>query len=318
LCIYIIFIKMSFADQMGRGNSNPQPLTRGAYEPQRSQSPNYGNNYSSSSSNSTFGRGYGASSNDYDQNVKIVTENIRQLSVNITQIKSLSDALGTSKDSLENREQLRHLIDSTRVISSDTAQSMKSLHDTRSSGPQEDKTRKFQQQKLVKDFQIILQRFQEISKIAAEKERNTPLPQKSQKSQNAYASYDDEPVDYEKQGLIEAQRTQQLQLDNDRQFMDSLIADREQGIREIEKAVVEVNEIFRDLSNLVHEQGAMIDNIESNIEESVVKTSEGVEELRKANDYQKSSRNKMCCLALIILIIAAIIVVVVYFVLAKK
>jgi len=61
----------------------------------------------------------------------------------------------------------------------------------------------------------------------------------------------------------------------------------------------------------------MIDNIESNIEESVVKTSDGVEELRKANDYQKSSRNKMCCLALIILIIAAIIVVVVYFVLAK-
>jgi len=83
------------------------------------------------------------------------------------------------------------------------------------------------------------------------------------------------------------------------------------------KTVVEVNEIFRDLSNLVHEQGAMIDNIESNIEESVVKTSEGVEDLRKANDYQKSSRNKMCCLALIILIIAAIIVVVVYFVLAK-
>jgi len=245
---------MSFADQMGRGNSNAQPLTRGAYEPQqRSQSPNYGysnntyqmnsyqstrpsnNNYSSSSNNNqTFGRGYGATSNDYDQSVKIVTENIRQVSVNITQIKSLSDALGTSKDSLENREQLRHLIDSTRVISADTAQSLKSLHDSRSSGPAEDKTRKFQQQKLVKDFQTVLQRFQEISKVAAEKERNTPLPQKQQKLQNAYA-YDEEEVDYEKQGLMEAQRTQQLQLDNDRQFMDALIADREQGIREIEK-----------------------------------------------------------------------------------
>lgn len=61
-----------------------------------------------------------------------------------------------------------------------------------------------------------------------------------------------------------------------------------------------------------------LDNIESNIETSVVKTSEGVEELRKANEYQKSSRNKMCCLALIILIIAAIIVIVVYFVFANK
>jgi len=78
-----------------------------------------------------------------------------------------------------------------------------------------------------------------------------------------------------------------------------------------------VNEIFRDLSHLVQEQGVMIDNIESNIEESVVKTTDGVEELRKANEYQKSSRNKMCCLALIILIVAAIIVLVVYFVIIK-
>lgn len=40
--------------------------------------------------------------------------------------------------------------------------------------------------------------------------------------------------------------------------MDALIADREQGIKEIEKTVVEVNEIFRDLSHLVQEQGVMI------------------------------------------------------------
>jgi len=295
---------MSFADQMGRGSSSAP--TRGAYQP-KAQPPNTG-----------YGSAYG-SGNDYDQNVKIISENIRQLSVNVGQIKSLSDSLGTSRDSLENREQLRHLIDSTRLISTDTAHSMKSLHDTRSSGPSEDKTRKFQQQKLVKDFQSVLQRFQEISKIAGEKEKNTPLPQKPRASKQEVNTgyYEEDPHDFEKQGLIEAQRSQQLQLDNERQFMDALIADREQGIKEIEKTVVEVNEIFRDLSHLVQEQGVMIDNIESNIETSVVKTSEGVEDLRKANEYQKSSRNKMCCLALIILIIAAVIVVVVYFIFAK-
>jgi syntaxin 7 len=40
--------------------------------------------------------------------------------------------------------------------------------------------------------------------------------------------------------------------------MDALIADREQGIKEIEKTVTEVNEIFRDLAHLVQEQGVMI------------------------------------------------------------
>jgi t-SNARE complex subunit (syntaxin) len=60
-----------------------------------------------------------------------------------------------------------------------------------------------------------------------------------------------------------------------------------------------------------------IDHIESNIDESVSRVEDGVVELRKANEYQKSSRNKMCCLALILLIVAGVTVLVVYFVLAK-
>jgi t-SNARE complex subunit (syntaxin) len=42
------------------------------------------------------------------------------------------------------------------------------------------------------------------------------------------------------------------------EFSNAIIQDREQGIKEIEKALTEVNEIFIDLSNLVVEQGAMI------------------------------------------------------------
>lgn len=113
--------------------------------------------------------------------------------------------------------------------------------------------------------------------------------------------------------LITGYSSQQLQVENERNFMDALIADREQGIKDIEKTVTEVNEIFRDLSHLVQEQGQMIDHIESNIDDSMARTDEGVVELRKANEYQKKSRNKMCCLALILLLLAGGAVLVIYF-----
>ena len=44
-----------------------------------------------------------------------------------------------------------------------------------------------------------------------------------------------------------------------------MIEERDKGIREIETAVLTVNDIFTDLAGLVEEQGHMIDNIENNI-----------------------------------------------------
>jgi len=54
------------------------------------------------------------------------------------------------------------------------------------------------------------------------------------------------------------------------------------------------------------------DNIESNIESAVQDTNKGVVEIRKASDYQKRSRTKLCILALILVIIVSVIVLVVW------
>lgn len=39
---------------------------------------------------------------------------------------------------------------------------------------------------------------------------------------------------------------------------EAIIEEREQGIKEIQQQIGEVNEIFKDLAVLVHEQGDMI------------------------------------------------------------
>lgn len=53
-------------------------------------------------------------------------------------------------------------------------------------------------------------------------------------------------------------RQEVLLLDNEIAFNEAIIEEREQGIHEIQQQIGEVNEIFKDLAVLVHEQGAMI------------------------------------------------------------
>lgn len=47
-------------------------------------------------------------------------------------------------------------------------------------------------------------------------------------------------------------------VENEITFNEAIIEEREQGIKEIQQQISEVNEIFKDLAVLVHEQGTMI------------------------------------------------------------
>lgn len=64
----------------------------------------------------------------------------------------------------------------------------------------------------------------------------------------------------EEQPLIDdSQQRHKLQaLDNEIEYNESLIAEREGEIREIEQGINELNEIFRDLGTLVTEQQSML------------------------------------------------------------
>lgn len=70
----------------------------------------------------------------------------------------------------------------------------------------------------------------------------------------------------------------------------------------------ELNELFRDVATMVHEQGFMVDSIEQNVE-GVREDTRGADlELRSASRYQKSARGKACCLLLILAVVLVIIV----------
>ena len=119
----------------------------------------------------------------------------------------------------------------------------------------------------------------------------------------------------DKQGLLandhladqqESQRRlqQQEQLANEMDFNEAIIEEREDGIREIETQMAQVNEIFKDLALLVHEQGETIDTIAEQTDRTMSTTEKANAQLFKAKQYQKSYRSKMCCMTVVIMMIA--------------
>ncbi|KAK6147388.1 hypothetical protein DH2020_018300 [Rehmannia glutinosa] len=87
------------------------------------------------------------------------------------------------------------------------------------------------------------------------------------------------------------------------------IQERHDAVRDLERKLLELQQIFLDMAVLVDAQGDMLDNIESHVSSAVDHVQSGNIALQKAKSLQKSSRKWMCIAILILLIIVAIIVV---------
>jgi len=256
-----------------------------------------------------------------DPLVTSLKDNIKQISNNVASITKYANVLGTARDTAENRAKLNSTIETTKLVARTATQQMKDLGTNTRGSVEERNQQKIIQQKLAKDLGTYVQKFQEVSKIAAQKERSTALPPPptakanqgaiGRPSQDQFHQYED--AEDEKSGLLESSRRENfMQIENEREFTDAMIQDREEGIKQIESTIREVNGIFTDLAQIVHEQGYMIDNIESNVESASHNTAEAVVELRNASKYQRRSRTKMCILLLIVSVVLGAIVLILF------
>lgn len=127
----------------------------------------------------------------------------------------------------------------------------------------------------------------------------------------ARAALEEEPAIGEEGGQIGQQQSQeQLRLasQDEVDFQDSLIVEREAEIRNIEQGVTELNELFRDVAHIVTEQGAQLDIIDENVQNTRTDTRGADQELRSAARYQRNARSKACILLLILAVVLTIII----------
>jgi t-SNARE complex subunit (syntaxin) len=94
-------------------------------------------------------------------------------------------------------------------------------------------------------------------------------------------------------------------------YIVGYIAEREEGIKEIESTLIEVNEVYKDLADLVTTQGEQLDNIAFTMTETSNHVEGGVKEITKASRYQKKSRNKACIILVVVTVVLAILIIVV-------
>ncbi|KAF7405666.1 hypothetical protein HZH68_005035 [Vespula germanica] len=103
-----------------------------------------------------------------------------------------------------------------------------------------------------------------------------------------------------------------LQLEDPEERL-KVAVEREQQIGSIVQSIADLKYIFKDLANIVQDQGTILDRIDYNIEQTQVQVSEGYKQLKKADSYQRANRKLYC-----IVVLAAIIILLCFLFLLLK
>ncbi|KAL9246951.1 hypothetical protein vseg_020429 [Gypsophila vaccaria] len=243
-----------------------------------------------------------------------VASGIFQINTAVSTFQRLVNTLGTPKDTPDLRDKLHktrlHIGNLVKDTSARLKQASETDHNSNVTA-----NRKIADAKLAKDFQAVLKEFQKAQRLAAERETAyTPfVPQAVLPSSYTAGEIDvnTDKTPEQRALLVEARRQEVLLLDNEISFNEAIIEEREQGIQEIQNQIGEVNEIFKDLAVLVHDQGVMIDDIGSNLENAHAATAQGRSQLAKASKTQKSNSSLTCLLLVIFGIILLIVLIII-------
>lgn len=243
-----------------------------------------------------------------------VASGIFQINTSVSTFQRLVNTLGTPKDTPELRDKLHKTRLHIGQLVKDTSAKLKQASET-DHNANVSANKKITDAKLAKDFQAVLKEFQKAQRLAAERETayapfvpQAVLPSSGYMERERDESSDRNPE--QRALLVESRRHEVLLLDNEISFNEAIIDEREQGIHEIQNQIGEVNEIFKDLAVLVHEQGVMIDDIGSSVENAHAATAQGKSQLVKASKTQKSNSSLTCLLLVIFGIILLIVIIV--------
>jgi len=231
--------------------------------------------------------GWGTSvSNKSNSPEEQLSEAIQKINRQVAGLEKDMRDLGTKKDN----SQLRQRMNNTRTEASQTAKLGKNLL-----SEIKGKTDKIKYDRLAKAFNDSVKQLEAITLQSFEKEREV-LGRSTRAS-----------IDGVSKATPEDQQFLQQFGDTSVVTTAAIIEEQNKDIKQIEKDLTELHQLFIDVASMVNEQGEQIDVIEANTSAAAQSTGAGVTELKQANKYQMSYRKKMCALIIILLIVILII-----------
>ncbi|KAK3684234.1 t-SNARE [Podospora appendiculata] len=218
--------------------------------------------------------------------------------------------LGTRRDTPRVRERVHELLEESRDLFKAVGEGVKKVQTWDDVTP----TQKYMQQKLSREFQTSLSEFQSLQRQALEKQKASVTAARA--AIDAEGSHDagglSSPQLLSQQQEQQEQELTRLAPQDDVDFQDALIIEREEEIRNIEQGVGDLNVLFQQVAQIVTEQGDVLDTIANNVENVRDDTRGADRELRSAARYQKNARSKACCLLLILAVILTIVLLAIF------
>eukprot|EP00050_Salpingoeca_kvevrii_P006085 m.287348 g.287348 ORF g.287348 m.287348 type:complete len:280 (+) comp11757_c0_seq1:59-898(+) len=245
-----------------------------------------------------------------------ITSSIYEIGQKTSQMQKMTAQVGTARDTHDFRKRVDAVREQSKRLVLETKVAIKQLGELDGGSSAEQKKRRMQQEKFMAELAKATEQWKHAAQVLADKESSVLQAERARTA--SFRAQRDDDMDDQRALIDDHRRREQEQLDEQIDINEALIEEREQGIQAIERDMMEINDIFRDLNTAVVDQGVILDHIESNMFSTSNNVERGTQELTKASHYQKKARNKMMCLLVIVAIVAAILVIVLVTTLKKK
>lgn len=252
---------------------------------------------------------------EFDRLSQDMMNKLFTLSGNTSRLRTEIGHLGTRRDTARVRERVRDLIDESSETLKQVGEGVKKVQTWGEDhgGDELTPAQKYKQQKLFREFRSSLEEFQGLQRQALEKQRASVSAARAaaHEEEEGGGGRDGDNVPLSPTGQQQQQLMQQdlrLAPQDEVDFQEALIAERETEIQNIEQGVGDLNVLFQQVAQIVTEQGEQLGGIAENVERTHEDTRGADRELRQAARYQKNARGKACCLLMVLSIILTIIV----------
>ncbi|POS76207.1 SNARE domain-containing protein [Diaporthe helianthi] len=251
---------------------------------------------------------------EFDRLSQDMMNKLFTLSGNTSRLRTEIGHLGTRRDTARVRERVRDLIDESQETLKEVGEGVKKVQTWGEDhgGDELTPAQKYKQQKLFREFRSSLEEFQGLQRQALEKQRASVSAARAAAHEQEEGGGGGDNVPLSPTGQQQQQQLMQQDLrlapQDEVDFQEALIAERETEIQNIEQGVGDLNVLFQQVAQIVTEQGEQLGGIAENVERTHEDTRGADRELRQAARYQKNARSKACCLLIILAVILTIIV----------
>ena len=252
---------------------------------------------------------------DLDSIIRKTSHQIQTYGLLVASFNNEKKLLGSRRDDLQLRRKLassqqnivslgsaiRKLIADITVVMSDSS----SESEVKASSRQH-----MMKDRLSSDFRDLESNFDKAVQYYTEKTARAPLqPQKNTNTGNYTES---SPLlsqnEIERQAQLQIQEDQDTIEQTELQYHMLLTEERNRQIEQVAEGIREVNSIFKDLGELVNQQGEQLDTVEENVLQMSGNAHEASRELNKAHEYQKR-KSKWSCILLVALCVFVLVMV---------